>query len=747
MTVLTTESIAQNLQDGSATNGWDAVFAMNLKQVNALFFQQFLDVGPTNTRAETFLRCCLADESLLLVLDAGLGPAELFFQAGDAKTTVEMELIAGVLITIDQNTLAITSAMWLRPNESKLTGSLELAKVKGEVNQLGKVVMDLGASAYTPTIGGVDPLLNTKIGDVVKTYFRDNAATYTLGIIGNDAVPPSLTPTAFHITTQQHPTKQDSCVLILIQTDGQPGTVGPLAKYPIPDDCGAALLIDERPLFHVLSEDMNKSFGPFGTRFSTQNGTSGWAIVGSGGQINYGSIGAPYDCSQLKQRPWSPGGEPWTSDQDAKLVSVQVGLDGFTISGANGRLVATWSHLHSQYVSTVVSTFAMGRTPGTCRVATNPCNLQIDYKAEGTPAVDPGSSIVSFNFSVLTFSVTPVDNRNFWAQLWTPYHGNITTVTSEALRSTLQSFKALNIDAFRLKCLLFQSADTVKLTGAALPKGVLLTGNAAMPLSVTPASTSVQPGGTVQFSAAGLPSTDVLWEIKPRDCGSINRDTGLYTAPASISSAQVVVVTAIQKSNTVAHGSAMVLVYQSPAAQGVAILPGRSLVTPGHYVKLHTADKSGNALSVNWALSPPNIGSIAPGFQQGEYVYTAPSQLSQVTELTATATAAANGALTGTAVIQLTPSTNIAVQPPQRSVKFGAKLALTATVRAGEPQNLRWVVYPSGSGKVEFDLGDPTKATYTAPASTTHGNQVHIMAYLVDLQAAGLGSAVITLTS
>jgi hypothetical protein len=35
----------------------------------------------------------------------------------------------------------------------------------------------------------------------------------------------------------------------------------------------------------------------------------------------------------------------------------------------------------------------------------------------------------------------------------------------------------------------------------------------------------------------------------------------------------VVVVTATDKSNTVVHGSAMMLVYQSPAAEGVAILP------------------------------------------------------------------------------------------------------------------------------------------------------------------------------
>lgn len=748
--MLTTESIAQAMQDASATNGWDAVFAMNLEQVNALFFQQFLNVGPTNTRAETFLRCALSDDESLLILDVGLGPAELSFRPGDAKAAVEMELITGVLVTLDPDTLAIVSAAWVRPNESKLTGSLELAKVKGEVNQLGAVVMDLGASAYTPTIGGVDPdsVLNTNIGEAAQTFFRDNAATYTLGIIGNADVAPSLTPTSFLVTTQQHPTNPDSCVLISIQTDGQPGTPGPLATYPIPDDCGVALLIAERPLFSALADDLNKSFQPFGTSFSAQQGSGGWSTVGSGGQIDCGEYGQQYDCS--RENEWDNSAKiPWTSDGNGNSSSVQFGLDGFTVSGANGGLVTTWSNTHPQNVSQVYRNPAIPpNIISICSVSTALSTLQTDFTVSGAPTVDPGSSIVSFTFSNPKLSLTLVDYPSWIFRLFgsPAINGAIVAAAQKSLMETLKTFTVLSIDAFRLKCLLFQSPDTVQLTGAALPKGVYLTGKAAMPIGVTPASTSLPPGGTVQFSAAGLPSSGVLWEIKPRGCGSINPNTGLYTAPASLSSAQAVVVTAIDRSNTKAYGSAMVLVYQSPADRGVAVLPSRSLVTPGHRVKLSATDKSGKPVTVGWTLSP-NAGSIRPGLKQGEYIYTAPTELSGVTEVTATATDAANSGLTGTAVIRLTPSTSIAVQPAQSSVKFGANLPLTAAVAAGDAEKLRWVVYPSGSGKVVFDLDGPTKATYTAPASATHGDQVTILAYLVDDQAAGSGSAVITLTS
>jgi len=169
-------------------------------------------------------------------------------------------------------------------------------------------------------------------------------------------------------------------------------------------------------------------------------------------------------------------------------------------------------------------------------------------------------------------------------------------------------------------------------------------------------------------------------------------------------------------------------------------------VTSGKHVKLSTTGADGKPLSVNWTLSP-NTGSITQGFKQGEYVYAAPTELSGVTEVTAMAVDSANPTHTGTAVIQLTPSTSIAVQPAQSSVKLGTTLALTATVAAGDAQNLRWVVYPGGSGTVAFDINDPTQATYAAPVSVTAGDLVHVMAYLVDDQAAGSGSSVVSLVS
>ena len=747
MTVLTTEGIAQNLQDASATNGWDAVFAMNLAQVNSLFFQEFLDIGPANTRAETALRCALMDgDSTLVIVDVALGPPKVSFRPG-SSATVEMDLMEGVLLTLDLDSLRIVNAVRVRPNESKLTGSLALAKVKGEVNQIGAVVMDLGASAYIPTISGVEPLLDTKIGDAIQTFFRENAAAYTIGIIGNVDVARSLTPSSFAVTTQQHPTKPDSCVLVLIQTDGSPGNVAPLPTYPVPDNSGAALIIAERPLFSALSDDLNKTFSPFGTTFSAKQGSPGWSVVGGGGSINCGTYGNFFDCNH--ENEWDRSDKmPWSSDGNGNLTPVQIQLDGFTVFGSNGQLTATWTNLHSQNVSELYRNPPI--PPGIislCATRTNPSKIQVDFKVSGTPSVDPGSSIVSFRFSNPTLTVKYVDGPNWWQRMWgaTTITDAIIAVTKQSLLSTLSSFTAVSVDAFRLKCLLFQSPATVQLRGAALPGGVYLTGDAVMPITVTPASANVQPGGTVQFSAAAPSGAKVAWRVAPGGCGTIDA-AGRYTAPASVSSAEIAVVTAIDSANTTVYGSAMVLVYEPAAAKGVAVLPSRSVVTPHHHVKLFTTDAAGNPLNVTWTL-PPGSGTIVQGFVQGEYTYAAPPEVSEATEVTAVAVNAANPAQTGTAIIQLTPATSIDVQPPQSSVKFGTKLPLTATVTAGDSDNLRWVVFPSGSGTVVFDLSDPTKATYTAPdKAPSGGSLVHVVAYLVDDEAAGSGSIAITLT-
>jgi hypothetical protein len=208
----------------------------------------------------------------------------------------------------------------------------------------------------------------------------------------------------------------------------------------------------------------------------------------------------------------------------------------------------------------------------------------------------------------------------------------------------------------------------------------------------------------------------------------------------------VVVVTAVSILKASAVGRAMVLVHESPSASGVAIAPGSSLVTPGQQFQLSTTDAAGKPVSVDWTLSP-DVGRIVAGFVQGQYTYVAPATISGPTEVIATAVNSPHPDLTGKTSIRVVPSTDVGIKPEQFDLKYGGKIELAATVTADDADDLRWVVYPLGVGKIEPNSDDPAKASYTASSASGQGDQVLVVAYLVNDEAAGLGTSVIRMSA
>ena len=159
-------------------------------------------------------------------------------------------------------------------------------------------------------------------------------------------------------------------------------------------------------------------------------------------------------------------------------------------------------------------------------------------------------------------------------------------------------------------------------------------------------------------------------------------------------------VTAVNKLDLSSVGSAMALVSQTPAVHGVAVAPRNS--------------------------------------------YPAPATITGPSMVTALAVNSVNRGQTGAANVQVAPSTTVSVQPKQSDATRGATVALTATVTAGDIDDLRWVVYPLGAARSR-PIPPIPKATFTAPASNAKAGQARVVAYLLDDQTAGLGSADIAL--
>jgi hypothetical protein len=151
-------------------------------------------------------------------------------------------------------------------------------------------------------------------------------------------------------------------------------------------------------------------------------------------------------------------------------------------------------------------------------------------------------------------------------------------------------------------------------------------------VSVTPASVSLSSSQTQPFEATvqGSPNTAVNWSLSPA-VGTIS-SAGLYVAPASVVSSEVVTVVATSVADPTKTASASV---QVNSALGVAITPGNVTLTLGHSQTFTATVVNSSNTAVNWSLSPA-VGTISSA---GLYIAPASGVDSEVVTVVATSVA------------------------------------------------------------------------------------------------------------
>jgi hypothetical protein len=233
-------------------------------------------------------------------------------------------------------------------------------------------------------------------------------------------------------------------------------------------------------------------------------------------------------------------------------------------------------------------------------------------------------------------------------------------------------------------------------------------------VSVSPSSVSLSAGQTTQFTpnVTGTSNTSVTWSVSPA-VGSVS--SGQYSAPSSISSQQVVTVTATSVADPTKSASALVTLIPASvtlAPQSISLAAGKSVQ--------FTATATGlSSTAVNWSISP-QVGSISNG------LYVAPATVSSAQNITVTATSAVNSSLSAQAIVSLTPSgsTGISVTPasvsltPSQSQQFSA--AGTGIGGGGLP-SVTWSINPA-SGSIS------SSGLYTAPPAISSQQTVIVTA-------------------
>jgi hypothetical protein len=270
-------------------------------------------------------------------------------------------------------------------------------------------------------------------------------------------------------------------------------------------------------------------------------------------------------------------------------------------------------------------------------------------------------------------------------------------------------------------------------TGGTLGTATLtLTPSSAASTSVSPATVTVAPSGTQQFSVVNLPSgANVAWSLSPAT-GSIT-SAGAYTAPSTVATQTTVTVTAKNSSTQAVLGTASLTLTATPAPTSLS--PATATVAPLGTTQFSVVNLP-SGTTVSWGISP-STGTIT---QAG--LYTAPTSVSTQTTVNVTAKNASTNATLGTAVVTLTASLP-ATPPPSIS-------PATATVAPSGTQQFSVQNLPSGttvSWAISPSTGSITQAgLYTAPATVATQTTVNVSAMNASTNAV-LGTAVVTLTA
>ena len=291
------------------------------------------------------------------------------------------------------------------------------------------------------------------------------------------------------------------------------------------------------------------------------------------------------------------------------------------------------------------------------------------------------------------------------------------------------------------KSINYESQVTVSATSMANPTvtataTVLLTQPISIPtlsnvsISISQGTTTLAAGQSAQFTALvqGTASTGVLWTLMPNVGTVVN---GLYTAPASITQQETIMLTASSAADPskTAQVSLILKPAAAPPVVSISLSPSNITIDGGQSTTFMPTVTGTSNTAVTWSLNP-SIGTITNG------VYAAPAIIASQQTVTVTAKSTADSTKTASATLTLQP---IGVTVGPTSVSLGASQSTTfhASVSGTGNSGVSWSLSPA--------VGTVSNGVYTAPGSITSQETITLKAASI-VDASKTASATITLT-
>jgi len=217
-------------------------------------------------------------------------------------------------------------------------------------------------------------------------------------------------------------------------------------------------------------------------------------------------------------------------------------------------------------------------------------------------------------------------------------------------------------------------------------------------VTVSPTSPTVTLGNTQPLTAnvRGTTNTAVTWSTSGP--GTVN-SSGLYSAPAMLTTPASATVTATSQADNTKSGSVTITI----PAVSVSVLPHVSTVILGATQQFTATVTNAANQAVTWSVS-------GPGTVDSSGLYTAPGMLTTPATVTVRATSQADSSKSMSITFTI-PAVAVSISPTSSTVILGATQQFIATVTNATNPAVTWSV--SGPGSVSAG------GLYTAPASLT----------------------------
>lgn len=585
-----------------------------------------------------------------------------------------------------------------------ITASAPSAVLTATVTLMPTVTISVAPSWISMT-NGQSAAFSASISGASNTAVTwSNPAVGTLTAGGVYTVPANLsTQQTITITAQSvaDPTKTASATIALIPT----------------------VSVSLSPASTTLTGGQSTAMNP--VVHGTSNTGLNWTLSPQVGTLSNGVYTAPspiVSAQSVTVTAASQASTGTTASVTLSLVPVSVSVSPATASlnagqtasftpnvSGTGNTAVTWS-LSPAVGSISNGIYTAPSSVATAQSVTVQATSNADSTKSATAVVSLKPSTVSISVSPTSASLTGGQSTTITASVSGSSNTGVTWSLSPSvgtLSGGVYTAPATILSAQTVTVKATSNADSTKSASASIS---LVPPAPVVSVSVSPTSASLTGGqsATIAATVTGSSNTAVTWSMSP-SVGTLSG--GVYTAPATISSAQTVTVKATSVADTTKSASAAISLTPPAPSVSISVSP-TSVSLLGGQTATFTPTVSGSSnTAVNWTLSP-SVGTIANG------VYTAPASVSAQQNVTVAATSAADPTKVATAVVTLLPSVSITISPTTASLSPSQSMQFNASLGGTSNPNVTWSMSPS--------VGSLSNGLYQAPSTINSQQNVTV---------------------